>query len=86
MPRVARIIAIDYPHHVTQRGNFYQNVFNDEKDRQSYLAWIEDYSDRYKLSILSYCLMNNHVHFIVVPRKEDSLARTFNTAHMRYAQ
>ena len=30
--------------------------------------------------------MNNHVHFIGVPRKEDSLSRTFNTLHMRYSQ
>jgi len=30
--------------------------------------------------------MPNHVHFVCVPQKEDSLARTFNTLHMRYAQ
>ena len=33
-----------------------------------------------------YCLMTNHVHFVCVPDKEDSLARTFNTLHMRYSQ
>jgi len=30
--------------------------------------------------------MENHVHFIVIPRSEDGLAKTFNTVHMRYAQ
>jgi putative transposase len=30
--------------------------------------------------------MRNHVHFIVIPWAEDSLARTFNVAHMRYSQ
>ena len=30
--------------------------------------------------------MNNHVHFICVPHKEESLAKTFNTLHMRYSQ
>ena len=30
--------------------------------------------------------MPNHVHFIVIPSDEDSIARTFNTAHMRYSQ
>jgi len=30
--------------------------------------------------------MSNHVHFVVVPLKEDSLAKTFNTLHMRYSQ
>lgn len=30
--------------------------------------------------------MSNHVHFIAVPMKEDSLAKTFNTLHMKYSQ
>jgi putative transposase len=30
--------------------------------------------------------MANHVHFVCVPDKEDSLARTFNALHMRYSQ
>ena len=30
--------------------------------------------------------MDNHVHFVAIPGDNDSLARTFNVAHMRYAQ
>ncbi len=30
--------------------------------------------------------MSNHVHFIAVPMENDSLAKTFNTLHMRYLQ
>jgi len=30
--------------------------------------------------------MSNHVHFIAVPMEADSMARTFNTLHMRYSQ
>ena len=30
--------------------------------------------------------MTNHVHFICVPREENSLSKTFNTLHMRYSQ
>ena len=30
--------------------------------------------------------MPNHVHIIGVPGNQDSLARTFNTVHMLYAQ
>jgi putative transposase len=86
MPRIARIVAVGLPHHITQRGNYGQNVFLDDNDRRQYLSWIQEYSDKYGVSILAYCLMRNHVHFIVIPGKEDSLARAFNTAHMRYSQ
>jgi len=86
MPRIARIVAVGLPHHITQRGNYKQNVFLDDKDRKQYLAWIQEYSQKYDLSILAYCLMQNHVHFIAVPDRENSLAKTFNSTHMRYSQ
>jgi len=86
MPRVARITAVDYPHHVTQRGNYRQRVFKSRNDYKQYLSWLKEYSDKYALDIWAYCLMPNHVHFICVPHNADSLSRTFNTLHMRYAQ
>jgi putative transposase len=86
MPRVARITAIGYPHHITQRGNYRQRVFKTQNDYKQYLSWLKEYSDRNALDIWAYCLMPNHVHFVCVPQNNDSLARTFNALHMRYAQ
>lgn len=86
MPRIARVVAVGLPHHITQRGNYQQDVFLNADDRRQYLAWIREYSTKYGLSILAYCLMQNHVHFIAIPKETDSLARVFNTAHMRYSQ
>lgn len=86
MPRIARATAIGYPHHVTQRGNYQQPVFEDKDDFIQYKTWLKEYSQKYSLKIWVYCLMNNHVHFVCVPLKDDSLPRTFNTLHMRYSQ
>jgi putative transposase len=86
MPRIARIVAEGYPHHVTQRGNYQQTVFETDEDYTRYLDWLRQYSDRYALKIWAYCLMSNHVHFIAVPAEGNSLSRTFNTLHMRYSQ
>ncbi len=86
MPRVARIVGVGLPHHVTQRGNFQQDVFFEDSDRRTYLYLLEQYCEKYGTKVFCYCLMNNHVHFIVVPEKEDSLARTFNCTHFRYSQ
>jgi len=86
MPRVARIIAKDYPYHVTQRGNYRQTVFETDTDYRQYLAWLKEYSEKNSLDIWAYCLMSNHVHFVCVPRNDNSLARTLNTLHMRYSQ
>jgi putative transposase len=80
------VVAPGFPHHVTQRGNYRQPVFEAEEDYVLYLELLKRYSHKYKLSIWAYCLMGNHVHFVCVPLKDDSLAKTFNTLHMRYAQ
>ncbi|MEA3489430.1 MAG: transposase [Candidatus Omnitrophota bacterium] len=86
MARIARVVAVGFPYHITQRGNYKQNVFLSDEDRYKYLKWLKEYSRHYKTEILAYCLMNNHVHFIAIPHQETSLARTFNIAHMRYSQ
>lgn len=86
MARTARIIGIELPHHITQRGNYKQDIFSDDKDRNKYLSWIEEYSAKHSLSILAFCLMQNHVHFVAIPHAKDSLAKVFKSVHMRYSQ
>jgi len=86
MPRIARAVAVGFPHHITQRGNYRQSVFQSDEDYLQYREWLTQYSKKYGLKIWAYCLMSNHVHYIAVPMEEDALARTFNTVHMRYSQ
>ena len=86
MPRIARVVVPGCPHHITQRGNYKQIVFEEKRDYKKYLSWIAKYSKEYGLKILAYCLMPNHVHFIGVPKKKNSLAKTFNTCHMMHSQ
>jgi len=86
MPRIARAVAVGHPHHITQRGNYRQQVFQGDEDYHQYLEWLKSYSTKYSLKIWAYCLMGNHVHFISVPMETDSLAKTFNALHTRYSQ
>jgi REP element-mobilizing transposase RayT len=63
------------PHHVTQRGNRRQPVLFCDDDDQAYTERMADWCGRYEVRVLSYCLMPNHVHLILVPSTEDGLAR-----------
>jgi len=85
MPRIARIVIPNYPYHITQRGNNKRNIFSEDRDKEKYLSYIDGYSDNYHLSILSYCLMDNHVHFVAIPGNENSLSKTYGQAHHRYS-
>ena len=85
MSRLARVVAVGLPHHITQRGNYRQDVFGSDSDRVTYLGLISEYCKPARLRLIGYCLMTNHVHLIAVPEREDSMARGLGQAHCRYA-
>ena len=84
MARLARVVVPGEAHHVTQRGNRRETVFFGDDDYRAYLALIAGAAKRARAAIWSYCLMPNHVHFIIVPEHEDALRATFAEAHRRY--
>jgi putative transposase len=86
MPRIARIIAPSYPHHITQRGNNRSSVFFDDEDRQTYLKLLTSYARTYALQVWAYCLMDNHVHLLIVPGTENALARGIGLTNQVYTQ
>ena len=86
MPRTARVVAVDVPHHVTQRGNNRRQVFFSNAQRRHYLALLGEHAERRQLRILGWCLMPNHVHVIAVPELETSLAQGFGRTHNDYAR
>ena len=59
------------------------DVFFCADDRQEYLDLLSQSASQ---PALACCLMNNHADFVVVPREERPLARTFGQAHRRYTR
>ena len=86
MPRIARVVVPEIPHHITQRGNRRQKTFFLENDYKVYLELMKEWCGRFKVEIWGYCLMPNHVHMIAVPPAEDSLSRAIGEAHRRYSR
>ncbi len=84
MARLARLVVPGLPHHITQRGNLRERVFFEDDDYRAYLALIAAAAVRAKTEIWSYCLMPNHVHFVMAPATPDGLRQTFAEAHRRY--
>ena len=85
MARLPRVVIADVAHHVTQRGNARQVIFGGDPDRIAYLELLRQHCALYRLSLLGYCLMSNHVHLIVIPRAAHSLAQALKHTHGRYA-
>lgn len=86
MPRIARIIAPNYPHHITQRGNNRADVFFDDEDKATYFSFLKAYCEKWNVEIWAYCLMTNHLHLLAIPAAEGSLSRCIGTANLLYTQ
>jgi len=86
MARISRIVAVGYPHHITQRGVRSMDIFDSDSDRNTYLQFIKEESQRCEIDVLAWCLMTNHVHFVAVPHNESSFAKGFGEAHKRYTR
>ena len=51
MPRVARVVVPDCPHHVTQRGNRRTSIFKDEEDWKVYITFVKKSVEKHELDI-----------------------------------
>ena len=65
MPRKARSIYQGEYYHIISRGNNRQKLFRDEKDFAFYFQQLTRYKEKFKVSIIHYCLMPNHVHALM---------------------
>lgn len=86
MPRAARLVVPDCPHHVIQRGNRQQHVFFSDNDRRRYLTLLAKNCTDHSVRCLAWCLMSNHVHLVLVPPSADALRAVLSRTHTSYAQ
>jgi putative transposase len=83
MARLARVVAVDVPHHVTQRGKARRFILGCDADRRVYLDLLREHIKGCRISLIGYCLMSNHVSLVLVPKEPKALARAFRHAHGR---
>jgi putative transposase len=86
MPRIARVVAAGYAHHITQRGNNHADVFFDDEDRAYYIKTLKTYCQKWRVTLWAYCLMTNHVHLLAVPASGEFLARCIGRTNLMYTQ
>ncbi len=85
MPQIARLVVPDIPHHITQRGNRKQRVFFSDTDKSLYLRLLLESSSEVGLRWLAYCLMDNHVHLVGIPKDKDDFAGALGETHRKYS-
>jgi putative transposase len=84
MPRRQRIVVPEQPHHVIQRGNRRQKVFFYPGDKILYLKLLKEQVDKYNVEVWAYCLLDNHVHLVLVPKTQEGLAKAVAETNRRF--
>lgn len=86
MPRTGRASVGGMCYHVLNRGNAQRDVFHQAGDYRAFVSLLQEASERVPMRVLAYCLMPNHFHVAVWPRKDGELSRWMQwllTAHVR---
>lgn len=62
-------------YHVYNRGNSKQQIFLNDRDYERFLKKVTEYKVQYPVSILAYCLMPNHFHFLLQQLSSNSISK-----------
>jgi len=65
MSRPIRIEFHDALYHVTARGDRREDIFEDDQDRQMFLATLEQVITQFNWICHAWCLMDNHYHLLI---------------------
>lgn len=75
MSRIERVDIGDQVYHVLNRANVRAQIFDTATDYQMFEQILEEGVEEFEMRILAYCLMPNHWHLVLYPKKDGDLAR-----------
>ncbi len=86
MPRQARLVIPNVPHHIYLRGNNRRRLFSTNADRTRFIGCLARGLETSASRLHQLTLMENHVHMIAVPPGPDALRVLIHRTCLRYAQ
>jgi putative transposase len=84
MARKKRIWIPGCYYHVGNRGNRREPLFRKTQDFKRFLFILQQTHERFPFEIPSYCLMTNHIHFII-RSYEHSISKIMSIVSKKYA-
>ena len=71
--------------HIMVQGINRSYIFEDSKDKEYYIKFFKEKADEYELDILTFCVMDNHVHFVIHTESIDELSAFMHKINSKYA-
>ena len=86
MPRLPRYVLPGQPQHVIQRGNNRCPIFVADEDYGCVRHYLQEACAHHGCHIHAYVFMTNHIHLLLTPDSEDSIAKMMQSIGRRYVQ
>ena len=86
MPRTNRVDIANTPYHVINRANARMQIFDNDKDYKLFEDVLEEAKEKFDMRILSYCIMPNHWHLSLYPKKDGDIQLFMRWLSMTHTQ
>lgn len=86
MPRTTRIDVGDVTYHVINRANARMKIFDTDEDNLLFEKTLKEAREKFDMRILAYCVMPNHWHLILYPKKDGDLQKFMGWLSMAHTQ
>ena len=86
MPRIPRKNFQTNFYHIMVQGINKEFIFKNSTYIEKYLSIISKYLNDFPITILAYCIMNNHAHFLIFSENVNSLSNFMQRVNTSYAR
>lgn len=86
MPRLKRtLLDKDNFLHIMVQGINKENIFKKDNQKKEYIKLIKEYTEQYKIRLIAYCVMDNHVHMLVNYKEIKDITKFMQKINTIYA-
>ena len=86
MARLPRLTVPGYAHHIIQRGNNRQPIFDTKADYELLLGLIDEHARKQQVAVHAYVLMSNHLHLLATPETVEGIPQMMQAVGRRYVR
>ena len=73
--RVPRYLKENALYHVTAKANRGEFIFESDSMKELFLDVVKAAKKRYKFKVKNFCIMSNHIHFMIKPLHKNDLSK-----------
>jgi putative transposase len=86
MARLPRLTVPGYAHHIIQRGNNRQAIFEGQADYELLLELLDENARKHQVAVHGYVLMSNHFHLLATPETAEGIPQMMQAVGRRYVR